>query len=319
MRMSFYHELKRRNVFRVGAAYIVAAWLLIQVAETIFPLFGFGDAPARITVILLAIGFPLFLLFSWVFELTPEGLKKEKDIDRTVSVTRKTGKQLDRVIILLLALGLGYFAFDKFVLDPARDAVLVEETAQQTRSDVLVESYGDKSIAVLPFVNMSDDARNEYFSDGISEELLNLLAQIPELRVISRSSSFSFKGKDIAIPEVAKQLNVAHVLEGSVRKAGNRVRITAQLIDGRSDTHLWSDTYDRELDDIFAVQDEIAAAISVALKIKLKLVAGEMMQPEAIKTANTDAYVAYLQGRELIRGRGWVNMEGAIRLSWHLP
>jgi TolB-like protein/Flp pilus assembly protein TadD len=313
MRMSFYHELKRRNVFRVGAAYIVAAWLLIQVAETIFPLFGFGDAPARITVILLAIGFPLFLLFSWVFELTPEGLKKEKDIDRTVSVTRKTGKQLDRVIILLLALGLGYFAFDKFVLDPARDAVLVEETAQQTRSDVLVESYGDKSIAVLPFVNMSDDARNEYFSDGISEELLNLLAQIPELRVISRSSSFSFKGKDIAIPEVAKQLNVAHVLEGSVRKAGNRVRITAQLIDGRSDTHLWSDTYDRELDDIFAVQDEIAAAISVALKIKLKLVAGEMMQPEAIKTANTDAYVAYLQGRELIRGRGWVNMEGAIR------
>ena len=181
---------------------------------------------------------------------------------------------------------------------------MVEETAQQARSEALVESYGDKSIAVLPFVNMSDDAGNEYFSDGISEELLNLLAQIPGLRVISRSSAFFFKGKDIKITDVARELNVVHVLEGSVRKAGNQVRITAQLIDGRSDTHIWSDTYDRELDDIFAVQDEIAAAISVALRMKLKLVAGEVVQPEAIKAANTDAYVAYLQGRELIRGRG---------------
>ena len=245
MRMSFYHELKRRNVFRVGAAYIFAAWLLIQVAETIFPLFGYGDTPARITVILLAIGFPLFLVFSWVFELTPEGLKKEKDVDHTASVVRKTGKQLDRVIIVLLALALGYFAFDKFVLDPAQDLKIAETARQEGRSEALVESYGDKSIAVLPFVNLSADPEQEYFSDGISEELLNLLARIPELRVISRSSAFYYKGKDIDIPTIAQQLNVTHILEGSVRQAGNRVRITAQLVEARSDTHIWSDIFDR--------------------------------------------------------------------------
>ena len=155
--MSLYQELKRRNVLRVAIAYLAGSWLLVEVAETIFPLFGFDDTPARILVIVLAIGFPLFLLFSWVFEITPEGLKKEKDIDRTASVTHKTGKQLDRIIIILLALALAYFAFDKFVLDPVEDAELVEETAQQVRSDVLVESYGDKSIAVLPFINMSDE------------------------------------------------------------------------------------------------------------------------------------------------------------------
>jgi len=315
--MSLYHELKRRNVLRVAIAYLAGSWLLVEVAETVFPLYGFDDTPARIVVTLLAIGFPLFLLFSWVFEFTPEGLKLEKDIKREESITPQTGKKLDRVIIVLLALALGYFAFDKFVLDPTRDAELVEETAQQARSDALVESYGDQSIAVLPFVNMSDDAGNEYFSDGISEELLNLLAQIPELRVISRSSSFSFKGKGISIPEVAKQLNVAHVLEGSVRKAGNRVRITAQLIEARSDSHLWSESYDRELDDIFAVQDEIAAAIGAALKVELVLVAGEAVLPTVIRAANTDAYDAYLRGRELIQHRGWENMEGAVRHFEH--
>lgn len=289
--MFFIDELKRRNVLRVGAAYIVAAWLIIQVAETIFPLFGYDDAPARVIVILLAICFPLVLLFSWIFEITPEGLKRETDIDRTVSAERKTGKKLDRAIIVLLALALGYFAFDKFVLVPARVETLVEETARQARSDALVESYGDKSIAVLPFVNMSDDAGNEYFSDGISEELLNLLAKIPELRVISRSSTFSFKGKDTGIPEIARRLNVAHILEGSVRKAGDQVRITAQLIDARSDTHLWSETYDRKLDNIFQIQDEIAAAVVAALKIKL------LGAPPNARITDQEAYNLALQAR----------------------
>jgi TolB-like protein/Tfp pilus assembly protein PilF len=287
--MSLYHELKRRNVFRVGIAYLAGSWLLIEVSETIFPLFGFDDTPARIMVIVLAIGFPLFLLFSWVFEITPEGLKKEKDIDRAASVTHKTGKLLDRFIIVLLALALGYFAFDKFVLDPVEDAELVEETAQQVRSDVLVESYGDKSIAVLPFINMSDDAGNEYFSDGISEELLNLLAKIPELRVISRSSAFYFKGKDVKLADVARELNVAHILEGSVRKAGNQVRITAQLIEASSDTHLWSATYDRTLDDIFVIQDEIAGSVVDALKLTLF---GDVPRAEPI---DPEAYALYLQ------------------------
>jgi serine/threonine-protein kinase len=258
--MSIYQELKRRNVFRVGAAYIVTAWLLIQVVETIFPLFGFGDTPARIVVIVLAIGFPLFLLFSWVFELTPEGLKKEKDIDRAVSVISKAGKRLDRIIIVFLALGLGYFAFDN-------------------------------SIAVLPFVNMSDDLSNEYFSDGMSEEILNLLAKIPELRVISRSSAFSFKGTGTQIPEIAKRLNVAHILEGSVRKSGDQVRITAQLIEARTDTHLWSETYDRNVLDMFAVQDEIAGAITTQLELTI-IGSRQSDRP----TANEEAYDHYLRG-----------------------
>ena len=306
--MTFYNELKRRNVFRVSAAYVVGAWLLIQVAETIFPLFGFDDTLARIVVILLAIGFPLFLLFSWVFEITPEGLKKEKDIDRTASVTHKTGKHLDRIIIVLLALALGYFALDKFVLEPARVSDLVEETAQQARSEALVESYGDKSIAVLPFVNMSDDAGNEYFSDGISEELLNLLAKIPELRVISRSSAFSFKGKDMKVTDMAHELNVAHILEGSVRKAGNLVRITVQLIEARSDTHLWSETYDRTLDDIFAIQDEIAAEVVAQLKVTL------LGAVPTVEETEPKAYALYLQARYLVNQITPENMARAVTL-----
>jgi hypothetical protein len=195
--MSFFNELKRRNVFRVAAAYIVSAWLIIQVAETIFPLFGFSDTPARMVVILLAIGFPLFLIFSWVFEFTPEGLMLEKDVKREKGVKPKSGKKLDHIIIVLLAVALGYFAFDKFILDPARDDQIAQSARQEGRSEALVESFGDSSIAVLPFTNMSSDPEQEYFSDGISEELLNLLAKIPDLRVISRSSAFSFKGKDL--------------------------------------------------------------------------------------------------------------------------
>jgi TolB-like protein/Flp pilus assembly protein TadD len=316
--MSLYSELKRRNVFRVAIAYLAGAWLLTEVAETIFPLYGFSDMPARIVVTLLAIGFPLFLVFSWVFEVTPEGLKQEKDVRREESITPQTGKKLDRIIIVLLALALGYFAFDKFVLDPVQDAKIAETAAQAGAEQALAEAkeaiLSDKSIAVLPFVNMSADPGQEYFSDGLSEELLNLLAQTPELRVISRSSAFYFKDKDVKLADIARELNVAHILEGSVRKTGSRVRITAQLIDARSDTHLWSQTYDRTLDDIFAVQDESAGAITDALIVKLALsIEGETVRPTVIKAANTDAYDAYLRGRELIRLRGRQNLEEAVR------
>jgi TolB-like protein len=300
--MSLFAELKRRNVFRVGAAYVVAAWLLIQVAETIFPLFGYGDTPARIVVVVLAIGLVPTMIFAWAFELTPEGLKRESEVDRSQSITPHTAKKLDRIIMVSLALALGYFAFDKFVLDPQRDSASeaqkvteVEQARQAGRTEALVESYGDKSIAVLPFVNMSDDAGNEYFSDGISEELLSLLAKLPELRVISRSSAFSFKGKDIAIPEIARQLNVAHILEGSVRKSGNTLRITAQLIEARSDTHLWSETWDRPLDDIFAIQDEIAATVVEQLKITL------LGAVPRVQETDPEAYALYLQARHLWR------------------
>jgi len=309
--LSFLNELKRRNVLRVATAYLAGAWLLVEVAGTLFPIYGLSDAAVRIVVTLLAIGFPITLALSWVYEITPEGLKLEKDIDRAGPVPRDNTKRLDRVIIVLLALALGYFAFDKFVFDPVEDVQIAESARQEGRSEAFTESFGDKSIAVLPFVNMSSDPEQEYFSDGISEELLNVLAKVPDLRVISRSSAFSFKGKDIAIPMVAEQLNVTHVLEGSVRKSGNRVRITAQLIEARSDTHLWSETYDRELNNIFAVQDEIAAVIVDVLKVELALVGGKTVQPTVIKAANTGAYDAYLRGRELIYQR--TNLDQAIK------
>ena len=306
--MSLYHELKRRNVFRVAIAYLAGSWLLVEVAETVFPLFGFDDTPARIMVIVLAISFPLFLLFSWAFEITPEGLKREVEVAREHSITRFTGKKLDRIIVVLLVLAIGYFAFDKFVLDPVEDVQIAESAHQEGRSEALTESHGDKSIAVLPFVNMSSDPEQEYFSDGISEELLNLLAKIPELQVIARTSSFSYKGKDVRISDVARELNVGLVLEGSVRKVGNQVRITAQLIKADSETHLWSETYDRELDNIFEVQDEIAAAVIESLKVQLGLDVQSM--PRVIAAANIEAHDAFLRGRYLLAQRTAIAIEG---------
>jgi TolB-like protein len=296
--MSFFEELRRRNVLRAAAAYVALAWLVIQVVETLFPLFGLSDAAARAVVIVLAVGFVPAVIAAWAFELTPQGLRREAEVDHDSPAIRSNTRRLDRAIMVLLALGLAYFALDKFVFTPQRQAELIATTAEQARqegrTEAIVESYGDNSIAVLPFVNMSADPEQEYFADGISEELLNLLAHIPELRVISRSSAFAFKGKDVEIPVIAERLNVAHILEGSVRKAGNRVRITAQLIEARSDTHLWSATYDRRLDDIFAIQDEVAAEVVANLQLKL---VGET--PTANR-ADPRAYALAIQARQIM-------------------
>ncbi len=296
--MSIVAEFSKRNVFRVGAAYLVVAWLLVQVAETLFSLFGFTEKPAQIVVILLAIGFIPTLVLTWVFRITPDGLQKEADIDAPRSA--QDCRRLDRVIIVVLTLALCVFAFDHFVLGPQRDAARQVQIASQLadarrqgRTEALLDAYGNKSIAVLPFVNMSDDAGNEFFSDGISEELLNLLAKIPELRVISRSSAFFYKGKDIKIAQIVADLNVAHVLEGSVRKSGDRVRITAQLIDAQSDTHLWSETFDRQLGDIFAIQEEIASAVAERLKLSL------LDNLPRLRTTDPQMYALYLQARFL--------------------
>lgn len=265
--MTLFSELSRRNIFRVAIAYLAGAWLLIQVLETLFPIFGLPETSIRVVVVILAIGVVPVVVLAWVFQLTPEGLKLDSAIDR--SVPGASAKALDRVIIVMLTLAVGYFAVDKFVIDPARDAAEIEAAREEGRSDAVIGVYGDKSIIVLPFLNIGDDASQEYFADGLTEELLNLLAKIPDLRVISRSTAFTFKGKDIAIPEVAKKVDVAHVLEGSVRKSGNRIRITAQLIEGATDTHLWSNTYDRELDDIFDIQDDISARVVEELRVRL--------------------------------------------------
>ena len=306
--VQFFEELKRRNVLRVAAAYVVVSWLIIQVVETVFPAFGFGDAAVRSVVIVLGIGLIPALILSWAFEITPEGLKKEKDVDRSQSVTAHTGKKLDRWIMVVLVFALVYFATDKFALSPQREASIADEARREGRSEALVVSYGDRSIAVLPFVNMSDDASNEYFSDGITEELLNLLAKIPEMRVISRTSAFSYKGKQITLTEVALELNVAYILEGSVRKAGNQVRITVQLIEARSDTHLWSETYDRTLNNIFAIQDEIASEVVARLKVTL------LGNAPVVKKTDPEAYALYLRGRHLRHQNTAESLEQALLL-----
>jgi len=308
--MSFIKELKRRNVFRVAIAYAIAAWLLIEITATTFPILKLPDWSVTLVTVLVLIGFPLALILAWAFELTPEGLKKEKDVDRSESITHVTGRRLDFIIITVLALALGYFAYDKFVPDASRDAVLVEATTQAVTEKVVTEqeepTESDQSIAVLPFVNMSEDAGNEYFADGLSEELLNMLVKIPGLQVAARTSSFSFKGKDLTISEIAHKLSVNNVLEGSVRKSGNRVRITAQLIKADDGFHLWSESYDRTVDDIFATQDEIALAVTRALKMTLMGKA-----PKSRPTLQA-VYELFLQGRRSLNLKGEKNWEKAV-------
>jgi len=278
--MSLYNELKRRNVFRVAIAYLALAWLVTEVAGTLFPAFGIPDWGVRFVVIVFALGFVPAVIISWVYELTPEGIRREQDVVRDASITHLTARRLDLFTIGLIVVAFTFILADRFWLGPGQ----VEQSAPEPR-------YPSNSIAVLPFVNMSDDAGNEYFSDGISEELLNLLAKIPELRVIARTSSFAYKGKDVNIADIADELNVGHILEGSVRKAGNQVRITAQLIRASDSSHLWSETYNRTLDNIFAIQDEIAAAVVGQLKITLL---GETPKAHVV---DPEAYALFLQAR----------------------
>jgi TolB-like protein/tetratricopeptide (TPR) repeat protein len=297
--MSFLAELQRRNVIRVAGLYVVGAWLVVQVAATVLPAFAIPDWVLRATVILLAIGFIPALVFSWVFELTPGGLRRESEIDPAQDRTVHTARKLDlAVIVLLLCIGAltlwrpDLRSNDNADVMPATPAPEAVPDPASTANDATA-SAAQPSIAVLPFVNMSPDADNAYFADGISEELLNVLARIDGLKVASRTSAFTFKGKDTPIPEIARLLGVQHVLEGSVRKQGQRVRITAQLIHAGDDGHRWSQTYDRELTDIFAVQQEIAEAIAGELGGLL----GAADLKVAAPTADLVAYERFLRGR----------------------
>jgi TolB-like protein/Tfp pilus assembly protein PilF len=298
--MSLLTELKRRNVIRMAGLYLVGAWLITQVSSTVLPMFGAPDWLPRTVVILLAIGFAPAMVFSWIYELTPEGLKRESEIERHESITPHTGRRIDRMIIAVLVLALTYFAFDKLVLGPRREAELIAATTQAVTKNA-APTADAHSIAVLPFVNMSGDAANEYFSDGISEEILNVLARTADLQVAARTSSFSFKGKNEEVPEIARQLQVRMVLEGSVRKQDDRVRITAQLIDAKKGFHVWSQTYDRKLSDIFAIQDEIAQAIGNELQVQI-VGASEAGKPSA-GTRDVEAYDLYLRGIALWQTR----------------
>ena len=292
--MSLFVELKRRNVIRMAGLYLVGAWLLTQVAGTVLPMFGAPDWLPRSVVIVLMLGLIPALVFSWVFELTPEGIKLDADVSPEQSIAPQTARRMDRLIIAVLLVALTFFGFDKLVLSPRRDAALVVATTQAvTAKSVAGPAVDSHSIAVLPFVNMSGDAANEYFSDGISEEILNVLARTADLQVAARTSSFSFKGKNEEVPDIARKLQVRMVLEGSVRKQDDRVRITAQLIDAQKGYHVWSQTYDRKLSDIFAIQDEIAKAIGDELQVQIAG-ASETGKPSA-GTRNLIAYDLYLR------------------------
>jgi TolB-like protein/Flp pilus assembly protein TadD len=283
---SFFAELKRRNVIRAAGLYLVGAWLIVQVAGTVLPMFGTPDWLPRTIVILLAIGFVPAVIVSWIFELTPEGLKRDEDVRPEQSIGPQTGRRMDRMIITVLVLALGYFAVDKFVLTPRRGSA---PSANQTQANV-----NAKSIAVLPFENLSSDKENAYFAEGIQDEILTRLAKVGALKVISRTSTAHYASSPQNLPEIAKQLGVANILEGSVQRAANAVHVNVQLIRAATDEHLWAESYNRKLDDIFGVEGEVAGAIAEQLKATLS--GSEKQELNAKPTNNTEAYDAYLRG-----------------------
>jgi adenylate cyclase len=309
---NFFAELKRRNVIRMAGLYLVGAWLLVQVAGTVLPMFGAPDWLPRSIVILLAIGFVPVLVFSWAFELTPSGLKRDEEVKPEESIAPQTAHRMNRMIIAVLVLALGYFAFDKIVLAPRRDAALVAAAEKSFAARPATESNA-KSVAVLPFADMSQGKDQRYFADGISEELLNALVRVEGIRVASRTSSFAYKESELGTAAIASALKVGYLVEGSVRKSGDRVRITAQLIDAINDRHLFSETYDRELADIFAIQGEIANAVVRALRGALGNDSRIGSAKVRADTDNLEAYDLYLKARELFIARE--NLKESIRLS----
>jgi len=298
-------ELKRRNVIRMAGLYLVGAWLLVQIAETLLPIFGTPDWVLQTLVVLLAIGFLPALILSWVFELTPDGLKRESEIDRAHSSVDHTARKLDVAVILLL-LAVGALVLFRPSPQTGSESTFAEQPARSDPGPTKGDSDPTSaSIAVLPFADLSQAGDQGYFSDGMAEEILNVLAKVKGLQVASRTSAFAFKGQEtLGIPAIAEQLSVRHILEGSVRRAGGTIRITAQLIDAQTDRHLWSDTFDRPLtaENVFAIQDEIAQAIVAALVAALPSAeVGPVTRSAA--TANLGAYDNYLQARALVRSR----------------
>jgi len=284
----FFDELKRRNVIRVAVTYVIAAWLVLQVADLVLENISAPDWIMQVFMLAFALGFPLVLIFSWVYELTSEGLKREHEIDRDQSITRSTGRKLNQITIGMLLAVVLFVAYERTISPDSTNSVPVGATA-----------ITDKSIAVLAFEDLSAEGDHAYFAEGLSEELLNVLSQVPDLQVAGRTSSFAFKGQNTDLRDIGEILNVAHILEGSVRTSGNRIRVTAQLINASDGFHLFSETYDRDLTDIFAVQDDIAAKISAALQSEL---IGIVNVHEATPT-QIEAFDIYLLARQNIHTR----------------
>ena len=304
--MSFFDELRRRNVVRVGLAYGIAGWVILQVADLVLENIEAPPWVIQALMLFVLLGFIASLVIAWAYEITPEGIKKESEVDRSQTIAGHTGKKLDRIIIGFLVLAVAVLLIDRSMSpaekgsEPFSQEAMVQTTEQGDEKRALTPF---PSIAVLPFADMSPEQDQGYFSDGISEELLNLLVRVDGLKVASRTSSFTYKGSNQNLAEIASELKVDHVLEGSVRKADNRIRITAQLIDAKTDRHLWSESFDRELVDIFTIQDEIANAIVTALSTELGILQDTPAISVATATENLDAYELYLKARSLFLAR----------------
>ena len=297
--MSLFVELKRRNVFRAAAFYAASAWLLVQIATQVFPFFHISEWVVRWIVVAAAIGFPFAMMFSWLYEWTPHGLQRESEVAPNESVTRESGKKLDRWIIAILVLAVVLLLTNQFVLH--RD---------EKRDDIApVAEISAKSIAVLPFDNLSRDPDNAYFAEGVQDEILTRLAKVADLKVISRTSTQRFKSAPADLREIAKQLGVTHILEGSVQKAGDSVRVNVQVINALTDVHLWADTYDRKLTDIFAIESEIAKNVTENLKARLNDRAEEVLA--ARPTENPEAHELYLKGRYFWNRRSTASLRKA--------
>lgn len=297
-------ELKRRNIFRVATVYAIASWVILQLADITFPALDLPESDIRYVIITLMIGFPLVIGFAWLFEITPDGLRRSGQITPTESITVQTGRRIDFIIIGLLSVALLFFMSEYF---SSPESELTPEISES--SDVDLDVLAKPTIAVLPLVNMSSDEENEHFADGLTEELLNVLARNDQLQVAGRTSSFFYKGKNINLTQIGQELGVENILEGSVRKSGNMIRVTAQLINAETGYHLWSDTFDREITDIFAIQDEIARQVGEAMN--LTLLTNFQSLPGAI-TENSAAYEAYLKGKSLLYDRRRVSVEAAM-------
>lgn len=299
--MTFFKELKRRNVFRVGVAYFLAAWVLLQIVDFVLQVI---DAPGwilQVFVLAAVIGLPTVLIFAWAFELTPEGLKRESQVDRSRSITPQTGRKLDRAIIVLLVLTVAALLTDRFLNLERRSGEL---TTQQAASKPATESTtssgqtaSQRSVAVLPFLALSSGADDEYFADGLTEEILNALSQLPELLVTARTSAFHFKGQDLPVQDIAAQLGVRHIVEGSVRRAGERLRVTAQLVRASDGFHVWSENYDSTAADTIAVQEDIAEKIALAMDVVMDEEKRETMRRAGLR--DVEAFIALQKAQKL--------------------
>src|SRR6266478_578450 len=306
LKFRFLEEIRKRNVGRVAILYLVVSWLILEPVHVVFHMLEVPSWANRLVIILLALGFPAAMIFAWVYEITPEGLKPTVEVPHGQSIRRQTGRRLDRAIIAVLALAVIYFVADKFWLSSIAGHGQRGATAAATTIAAAPTAHAEPaapfappahSIAVLPFVNMSGDSQQDYFSDGLSEELLNSLSRITALQVAARTSSFSFKGKQVDIADIAHKLNVGAILEGSVRKDGAHVRITAQLVNAVTGFHLWSQTYDRDLRHILALQTEIASAVTSALQATLLGDSAALI--ELGGTQNPLAFDAYLRAERV--------------------